>query len=340
MRQILYIILLVTLVIFGVSLFNKFTNDYFNSKSINKLVAENNSKQIGLLLNIFGPEKVVKKLYDEYLSSYSFDCNKDAYYVGKVSYRVLKDKALDDFIQYCNSGYMQGSVREYIYQTGLDDFQVYTSSLCGRFETKFKELECYHAVGNGLLASAKGDTYRALKLCGYFNTYGKRGSCYLGVFIESNGSLGTNYKQNSLNKNVCEEYEDNSEIAKSCYLVNFPYLTLKSLKTSDLRKIAPACLNVRNKDNISNCFFGYGIRAAIISNYVPDKIVDLCVSVPADMKYRASCFSGAVAGIVDFFGPELGSRGNDYCSFLPNEYRSSCLANLSSRLKIVSETNN
>lgn len=311
------------------------------NQEIRMLVSQKKDKELGELIALDGPEKVMQKLFKESRDGKLFNCHIPAHSVGRVAYKVLKEEALTLNIGLCHSGYVHGSIAAFIKETGDQDLPKRVSEVCEKLKTDFAKLGCYHASGHGIMAYLNADLPGSISKCKEYDTDFKRKHCMVGVFMENIASrFGDSlsaHKTDWLSDKPhfpCDGIEQDPLVQKMCYSIQPNWMRILSKNNMD--NVVSECLQTKG-DFIPSCFFGFGQEATLISRFKPEKIMEVCNKVPKDKNYFDMCLIGAQAVIMDFWGPGLKDQASQFCALQPPENKESCLKRMQERIMDLSK---
>ncbi len=320
----------------------KSEDSYLAAQSVVTLVYKGDVNQINLLLKIFGPEKIIKKLFGESNHSQAFDCHMTAHQIGRIYYSLVGTQALQKFIPLCGSGYFHAVIGMYMKEKGAKYFLPYMTALCDNLKNNFERTQCYHASGHGLMAVTNNNLPKAIGMCGEYKIDFEKDNCYAGAFMENDGSLmgdsavPIKTKWASLDPNYpCNIFADNLPAARACYALHFPLAALYIMKDPDILKLAPLCQKIEDKNLASACFFGFGMTMASRTNYNIEKTVSACGLAPDINGYQASCLQGGEMLTLGYWGSDIKDQGKKFCDTVPIKYKENCLGTLSHQMNLI-----
>lgn len=316
---------------------------YLSRQSIRNQIKDQNNRRLTYLLKVFGPEKIIKRLFDESWTAKGANCHVNSHYIGRLSYKIFGDQALSKYITLCSSGYMHSVILELVVEHGVKNLDVYISKTCEKYNTDFQKLTCYHGSGHGVMAYFDYDLPKAINTCKKFDSDFKRSNCLVGVFMENIGTESHDSAEVHTSSWLdpkdpqfpCNKVDQDPQVQEACYAMQPSWIS--NIYKDNLDKVAQECLKVE-APYIPSCIYGYGELAASYVISQPKKIIAYCKKVPNIVNYSIACLKGAQAVIMDFWGINMTSQqGKDFCNLTPIDYKNICQNIFSDRLRDISK---
>lgn len=287
-----------------------------------------------------GIKKVMSRLVEESGGGSLWDCHQQAHQIGRIGYRVEKEKAFQSCDASCHSGCYHGAMESLLNEKGTIDLASNIDKVCSLFETNFGTFECLHGVGHGVLAYLDYDLPEALKECGKLKDSFGQTSCYGGLFMENiltGQGLGASNKPDHETKWVnqddpyfpCDKVDPSYAVQYQCYQMQTSWIL--TLSKYDFDKVVSQCL-MAPADMIPVCFKSLGRDIAGHTLRNPREIAELCKKVPENNGYHDRCVEGAVNVIIDFWGPALKAQATELCMALEGPGKKICYTVLGGRL--------
>lgn len=270
-----------------------------------------------------------------------YDCHQEAHKIGRIGYKVEKEKAFQSCDASCHSGCYHGAMESFLSETGVDNLAENISRICSTFSTSFGNFECLHGVGHGILAYVDYDMPEAIKECQKLSDGWSKSSCYGGVFMENiltgqglGASAKVDHATDWVNKTdpyfPCDKIDKDHDVQYQCYQMQTSWML--TLANYNFDTVAKQCLSA--PDNMESvCFKSFGRDAAGNSLRNPVKILEYCSKVPDEKDYYDQCITGGLNVIVDFWGPALKDQATQLCMLMPESpHKQSCYQLLANRL--------
>lgn len=317
----------------------KFEMALSGKKSVSIYEATKNEKKLRYLIGAFGPKKSMEMLLEETRGGALQDCHQQAHTIGRVSYRIYKERALTEVNYDCHSGYLHGAIEEFLKENGTEDIANKIDKMCNSLQTGFSRFECLHGSGHGILAVDNYELHDAINDCKKMGTSYTQSSCFGGVFMENiiaaQGFGAYGHITKWVNKNPhfpCTEYPEGDDITYQCYLIQTAWML--TLDNYDFKKVSEECMNAP-KNMVSVCYksLGRDIAGYVLRN--PKGILEKCGLVN-DKQYYRDCIQGAAGVVVEFWGPKLDMQGVEFCREVAEEdARLICFTSVAGQMKML-----
>lgn len=248
-----------------------------------------------------------------------FDCHTQAHNIGRVGWKIFREKVFEEGSSLCHSGVYHGAMESFINQTGTSKLTAKIEELCNSFKTHFGVFQCVHGAGHGILAYLDYDLPNALIECQKFNESWRMTSCYDGVFME-NIVVGRDARAGRAIHQThwlsydpqfpCNAIDNNRDIQLHCYRMQTSWMI--TLHDVNYDKVIGECLK-SPKSSTAWCFRGLGRSIAGNTYRELSQINEVCQKVPDTLDYHQQCITGAVQVITDFWGQNLRNQASDLC---------------------------
>lgn len=344
--RIFRIVLLVLAILFvsygGFAAYSKKKNVKIKKSGIMDVVKD--EARLEKTLQSMSVKKAMALLISESEGGSAFDCHQEAHNIGRLGYKIYKEKAFGECNSSCHSGCYHGAMEKFLNEQGTENLAKDIERICKSFGTSFGIFECLHGVGHGVLAYTDYDLPEALVECRKLGDTFSQDSCYGGVFMENiltGQGLGASEKENHktdwVNKTdahyPCNAIDKNANVQHQCYLMQTSWML--TINNYDFDKVAAECLKTP-QNLIPVCYKSFGRDAAGHTLRNPQKIVEICNKVPKEPNgYQEECARGAVNVIVDFWGPDLKNQANELCQLLGEPGKTACYITLVGRISDV-----
>lgn len=226
------------------------------------------------------------------------ECHPLLHHLGRAAYEKYKD--FNTAVGYqdglCNSGYTHGVIEAHLIAS--NDIQATLKTTCSDQHNTptFKQWQCYHGVGHGVMYFTNKDLPKSLSLCQSLSSDFARKSCSNGVFMErfiivSHSGVPTS-DTTGITMDLCKQQAD---MYKSvCYLyAPTAYLQRNINKYSGAFKDCERA----EKKYIKACMYGVGGQAVKENITRPEVARDVCIKGPR--KYIRTCIEGAVGLLIN-----------------------------------------
>lgn len=325
--------------IIGFFIWRKTTSSKFDAKTLKISQIVKNEGFLTNVLQQIGIKEAMIKLRDESSGGSDFDCHQEAHEIGRIGYKIYREKAFQMCDASCHSGCYHGAMETFLSENGTADLNKSIERICNSFDTHFGRFECLHGVGHGVLAYLDYDLPEAISECEKLDGSFAQSSCFGGMFMENiltGQGLGAGKRDHGtswVNREdpyfPCNKIKDSPDLQYQCYQMQTSWML--TIFAYDFALVAKACLAVP-QDYISVCFKSFGRDAAGQTLRNPEGIVKLCNSVPRTKDYYEQCVIGAVNVIVDFWGPDLKNQATALCRALPEQGKKACYEIVAGRL--------
>lgn len=297
---------------------------------------------LGLALQESSVKSIMDRLVAESNGGTIYDCHQEAHNIGRIGYKIYKEKAFGECDASCHSGCYHGAMESFLNEKGTVDLASNIKSVCDLFETSFGRFECLHGVGHGLLAYVDYDLPETVLECKKLEEWFSIVSCYGGMFMENvltGQGLGAsedvthetewvNYTDPHFPCNALDKSD--YDLIYQCYQMQTSWML--TIYNFDFQKVRDACLKA-SENMISVCFKSFGRDAAGNSLRNPASIIKTCGMVPKTKDYHDQCIIGGVNVIIDFWGPALKNQATELCAMAKEEEgKPICYSTLISRL--------
>lgn len=285
-------------------------------------------------------KEAMAKLVEESKGGTAYDCHQEAHNIGRIGYKIYKERAFGECNASCHSGCYHGAMEIFLNEQGTEKLAENIDRICKSFSTSFGVFECLHGVGHGVLAYVDYDLPEALKECQKLGGVFSRDSCYGGVFMENIltgqglGASESGHDTTWVNKTdlhyPCNAIDQDASVQHQCYLMQTSWML--TFSNYDFDKVAAECAKAP-ASLIPVCFKSFGRDAAGHTLRNPEKIVEICDKVPKESQgYHEECATGAVNVIVDFWGADLKNQANELCRMLGEPGKRACYQTLAGRM--------
>ncbi len=291
-------------------------------------------------IKAIGIKEAMAKLVQESAGGSQYDCHQQAHQIGRIGYKIEKEKAFQQCSADCHSGCYHGAMESFLAEKGTENLAADITAVCKNFATSFGNFECLHGVGHGIMAYVDYDMPEAIKECKKLPDAFSQDSCYGGMFMENiltGQGLGASTKQdhattwvNKTDPNFpCDKISQDYDVQYQCYQMQTSWML--TLSNYNFDTVAKDCLNApANMKSV--CFKSFGRDAAGFTLRNPEKILNLCAKVPKESNYYDQCIEGAVNVIVDFWGPGLKDQASQLCKIVPDSNKKLCYQIVAQRL--------
>lgn len=300
-----------------------------------------NDKVLEPALKQLGVKTLMAKLVEESNGGTTYDCHQEAHNIGRIGYKIYKEKAFGECDANCHSGCYHGAMEKFLNEKGTANLSANIDGVCGLFKTTFGNFECLHGVGHGLLAYLDYDMPGTVDECKKLKDTFSVDSCYGGMFMENvltAQGLGASEKPGHETKwanktdplfpcNALPESDYNLQY--QCYQMQTSWML--TMFNYNFSKVKDECLKAP-ENMIAVCFKSFGRDAAGNSLRNPESIKKTCAMVPKIKDYYEQCIVGGVNVIVDFWGPALKGQAAELCKILTGTGKDVCYLTLASRL--------
>jgi len=291
-RIVIFLTLLVALIVVGLLEF------YENKSFVQNQIANTESNWAELIKKI-GPKEAYLQFSKEYENMSIEVQHTAAHYFGKVLYQ---EEGLEGIVA-CDDKFSFGCYHEFIGTAISDKGLSVSKSLsehCDAMGSKFLVLRCKHGIGHGITAYIGyeyKDLLESLNTCLPLQTDDLIGGCYGGVFMEYN------FRTMLAEQAQFREFEEHnslypcnilpSQFHSSCYYWQPQWWNsvLSGTEEEKYKKIASFC-NPLPKNSQNDCVSGAGTIAAGISQWDPEKTIELC-SMFGNNQLRLLCRTSA-----------------------------------------------
>ena len=271
-----------------------------------------------------GPKKALTILGRDDLSvpAVHADCHQITHAVGHAAlarYHGNAAEALSQGAMTCNSGYYHGVIERAFAGVPREQVTRIARRLCtGHAVTKeeFLLYQCVHGLGHGLMIYSGLDLPWSLKTCDRLQTNFDRVSCTGGVFMQNlmPGMGTTRYLRKKDPLYPCNAVAERHKVY--CYLMVTSRIL--SLDGYNWRKTAAWCRR-SEKGWVATCFQSYGRDASGVSEYQPQRTIQLCLEAGKD---AGECLYGASRDYGNNYAG--GPQAARLCNLSPTRYRARC----------------
>ena len=286
----------------------------------------------------------MEKLISESGGGSVYDCHQESHQIGRIGYKIEKEKSFQSCSADCHSGCYHGAMESLLVEKGTANLASDVMEVCQKFETSFGNFECLHGVGHGILAYFDYDMPQTIIECKKLPDGFSQSSCYGGMFMENiltgqglgagdidkNGDIHTT---EWVNKNdpyfPCNKIDKDQILQYQCYQMQTSWML--TLSKYNFNTVAKQCLNAPNNMQQA-CFKSFGRDEAGYTLRNPKKIIEICNIVSDQGNYYMQCIEGALNVIVDFWGPGLKGQTSELCSITKEPYKKTCYQILAGRL--------
>lgn len=227
------------------------------------------------------------------------ECHTLLHHVGRLAYEKYGD--FDTSMSYqdelCNSGYTHGVIEAYFIAS--DDIQKALQTACSRNagSTSFRQWQCYHGVGHGIMYFTDKELGRSLTLCSNLTSDFARNSCINGVFMERfivSGHFGTPAKNVSeLTTESCRQQTENDKY--DCYF--YAPTAYLEVHINDYTGAFEDCQKHAEQKHIATCINGVGSQATKENISSPDTAREICQEAPKE--HVNTCIDGAIGLLIN-----------------------------------------
>jgi plastocyanin len=290
-------------------------------------------------LQTLSVKTAMDKLVEESGGGSVYDCHQQAHHIGRVGYKLFKEKTFQECNASCHSGCYHGAMERFLNEKGTLNLAQNIESICDTFSTHFGNFECLHGVGHGVLAYLDYDLPGAIQECRKLKDEFSQRSCYGGMFMENvltGQGLGASTKDHEttwINKTdpyfPCNKIDADRNVQEECYLMQTSWML--TINGYDFDKVQDICLKAPSPYR-STCFKSFGRDASGHTLRNPQKIIEICSKVPRTADYYQQCAIGAVNVIIDFWGPNLKNQASELCTLFDEPGKGACVSTLQGRL--------
>ena len=262
----------------------------------------------------FGPAGALSVLKQIELET-GGDCHQRAHTAGRLSFELFGPAAFALASHDCQAGGIHGATEALFASRGTANLADDVAVLCDGSAKPFIRHQCLHGIGHGIMAWSNYELHRSLALCDAVAARPDQQSCYSGVYMENVvGGLGglmghtTEYLRPDDPVYPCDVVDERYQA--DCYF----YQTTHMLRVfnQDLAAVAQACAEAP-AGSVWSCFGSYGRDAAAAANNDPATTIGYCNHVTT-VDHNAACTQGAVQN--GFWEKPGGPRAVQYCALL------------------------
>lgn len=331
-----YLGLLVVIILFSVVLLGKF---YYPNFSVNtekkldiaaeSLMQNGDDNQIEHWIKIAGIKKILEAVHKVPRGT-NFNCHTAMHKLGKLSYQVNPEDAFSVFEPYCASGFTHGVMEGYINKNGFTLSGI--EKICSNIKGEFKQGECAHGVGHGLMAYEDYDLPKALNDCQnlHFSSLSLV-ACLDGVFMENIiASQGENLNMHPT-KWVsddplfpCNAVEDKENMQRACYANQI--IRMLELNQNNSSEVISSC-NSLAENAKTGCAYSIGVHINMLVKKIETaEIIGLCEKI--ENRFN-NCTAGALRYLIKFSGRNIEGIPYEVCKTISDtENKRKCYFNL------------
>jgi len=308
--------------------------------NINITSISKNNEVLYQTLQKIGIEKAMDLLIKESSGGSVYDCHQESHQIGRIGYKIEKEKSFESCSADCHSGCYHGAMESLLIEKGTANLANDVMEVCRKFETSFGNFECLHGVGHGILAYFDYDMPQTITECKKLPDTFSQSSCYGGMFMENiltgqglGASQNKTHQTEWVNKTdpyfPCNKINKDHVLQYQCYQMQTSWML--NLARYDFKKVSEQCINAPNNMQQA-CFKSLGRDVAGYTLRNPQKIIEICDIAPKQNNYYMDCIDGALNVIVDFWGPKLKNQASELCSITKDPYKRICYQILAGRL--------
>lgn len=250
------------------------------------------------------------------LSSHYGNCHQTAHKAGRFAYELFSNEVFREHATFCHSGGIHGATEAFFRDHGTNNLSVTLSTICNEQLPLYSSVECFHAVGHGLMAWSNYQLHQSLEYCDLLSSQPNAELCYSGVFMENVlGSLSKNddHYTEYLNSDLhfpCTIVA--GKYRKSCYYYQPARMIV--LLGQNYNRIAAECASLDTPYQLT-CYQGIGKEVPWLNPHQPKKIITACTHAPSG-EYRTACLQEAIKTI--FSGNLTNEQeARNFCHLLP-----------------------
>lgn len=231
--------------------------------------------------------------------AFARECHPLLHHLGRTAFAQLGgfQAALVDADEICNSGYIHGVI-EGNFAAAENVDQALAASCPKSAEENFKQWQCFHGVGHGVMYSLQKDHGKSIEICERLATPFAVGACVNGVFMErfivvshmGGADAPSPLTDMALCKNQKQLYK------ADCYTyAPTAYLERNTNRYDD----AVDWCNKAESDFVATCVSGVAAQAMKDNITKPEFAADLCRRVASG--YSNACVFGSVGIFINHY---------------------------------------
>lgn len=288
-----------------------------------------NEQELDLWLLVFGPNKLMDKLFDESGSGRIKNCHLETHKIGLRSYSLFGAGAFNAGSTQCGGGYLHGVFASFLAGHGTENIISKLEPFCTGLATPYAQRICLHGVGHALTAYEDFDLPKVIALCRTMSPDNQE-RCISGVVMENvetgkgNGIFST-HQTSWLSDDPhfpCNDslFKNDPQLLNACYNMQVSWMSI--LFKYDITKVATECLHAVPGGTLA-CFEGMGREASGMSSYNPLKIIQICAQVTNPDNYN-QCIKGALYPVLNFLNTKLHDEGSRFCDLVRETSQDYC----------------
>jgi hypothetical protein len=225
--------------------------------------------------------------------SFARDCHPLMHHLGHAAFAQYKgfQPAMAQADELCNSGYIHGLIEANFQASPSIDVAI-SSSCPATKEESFKQWQCFHGMGHGLMYATDRDLTPSIEGCKHLATPFATNSCLNGVFMEKfivvSHTGESRADVSDLDISLCKAQP--TEVKKQCYFYA-PSAYLE--QHADQSAQAIQWCKQAEADFVGTCTSGVGAQTMKDSITKPALTATFCKSIEAG--YQKSCARGALS---------------------------------------------
>jgi hypothetical protein len=253
--------------------------------------------------------------------SFARDCHPLLHTLGHASFKISLsfESAMENSDELCNSGYIHGLIEANFESASTID-EALTSSCNDYSVENFKNWQCFHGIGHGIMYTNTKNHIKSLEDCNRLKSNFAIESCINGVFMEEfilvDHMGGYDTKITDVDVSICKELSSTSSKSHCYFYAPTAYLQLSD---SEFKDAIMWCTNLES-NFIGTCISGVGAQSIKDNISNPQFTSNLCEET--DTKYQTSCVSGAISMYINHFASS--SNAESLCSDEFNKFSDLC----------------
>lgn len=244
------------------------------------------------------------------------DCHPLLHQLGHASFDYYDgfERAMEVADELCNSGYVHGLIEANFESSQTIDEAL--NSSCTDYTENFKQWQCFHGVGHGIMYTIAKDHIKSIEYCKQLKSEFAAKSCINGVLMEEfiiidhTGNHNTTNELSDINASICIELAS-SNSKRDCY---FYAPTAFLEQNNDQFFEAINWCEQSESDYINTCVSGVGAQSMKDNITNPSFTSNLCKKLQTS--YQSHCIVGAVSIFMNHHASSMQAK-----SLCENEFR-------------------
>lgn len=232
--------------------------------------------------------------------AFARECHPLLHHLGRTAFKQLGgfQPALEGADEICNSGYIHGVI-EGNFASAENVDQALATSCSQTSEKSFKQWQCFHGVGHGIMYSVQKDHAKSIEICERLVMPFAVNACVNGVYMERfivASHMGRAETPSALTDiALCKSQKQ--AYKADCYTYAPTAYLERNINRYDA---AVDWCNKAEPDFVATCVSGVGAQAMKDNIAAPLFAADLCRRVPSE--YSNACVFGSVGIFINHHG--------------------------------------